>query len=166
MGTQVDDKLTYWQNSLEAHKYEPISALKGDGIDDLLLAIKETLPVHPPYFPEDEMTDKTERFFAAEIVREKIFLNYKQEIPYSSEVEITEFHEDEKIIRIRAEIHVERRSQKGILIGKGGEALKKVGIEARKDLEDFFGKHVHLETFVKIAENWRRNDRKLKGFGY
>lgn len=166
VGTQVEDKLEYWKGCLPAKEFVPVSALKGDGVKELKAVLKKLLPKHPPYFPEDELTDKSERFFAAEIIREKIFMNYKQEVPYSTEVEITEFKEDEKIIRMRAEIFVERKSQKGILIGKGGEALKKVGIEARSDMESFFGKQVHLETFVKVADNWRKNEMKLRRFGY
>ena len=118
------------------------------------------------FFPKDELTDKPERFFAAEIVREKIFLNYKKEVPYSSQVVITEFNEEDDIIRMRAEIYVERKSQKGIIIGKAGAALKKVGTEARIDMEKFFQKKVFLETFVKVEQDWRKKPAKLKGFGY
>ena len=124
------------------------------------------LPVHPPYFPEDTLTDKPEKFFASEIIREKIFENYKQEVPYSTEVEIESFVENDDIIRIRAEIFVERKTQKGIIIGKGGEAIKKMGTEARLRMESFFGKKVFLETFVKVEENWRKSERHLKRFGY
>lgn len=143
-----------------------VSALEGKGVDEVFDAIIELLPEHPPYYPADSLTDKPERFFASEIVREKIFLNYKKEVPYSTEVVITEFLEDEDIIRIRAEIYVERKSQKGIIIGKGGEALKKVGIAAREDLEKFFGKQVHIETYVKVADDWRKKDQDLRRFGY
>jgi GTP-binding protein Era len=124
------------------------------------------MPVHPPYFPQDELSDKSERFFAAEIVREKIFLNVEQEVPYSTEVEITEFKESDEIIRMRAIIYVERDSQKGILIGKGGSMLKKLGTEARQDMEQFFNKKVFLETHVKVADNWRKQKDKLRRFGY
>ena len=165
-GSQVEDKLNYWKEHIKADHYIPISALEGLNINTLFNTIIAELPEHPPYYPKEELTDKPERFFVAEIIREKIFLNYKQEIPYSSEVVVEEFKEDDKIIRIRATIYVERKTQKGILIGKGGEALKKVGIEARQDLEKFFGKQVHLETFVKVAENWRKVEAKLKQFGY
>ncbi|MEL7148947.1 MAG: GTPase Era, partial [Bacteroidota bacterium] len=144
----------------------PVSALEKLNIDELFAKILEHTPIHPPYYPTDSLTDRPERFFASEIVREKIFLNYKKEIPYSTEVVITEFKEDEKIIRMRAELHVERNSQKGILIGHKGESLKKVGIEARKDLEEFFQKQVHLETFVKVTKDWRKQDLSLKRFGY
>ena len=165
-GTQAQDKLTYWKEYVKADAYLMISALDGLNIDQVFSQIVESLPEHPPYFPKDQLTDKPERFFAAEIIREKIFLNYKKEVPYSTEVEVMEFKEDDNIIRMRAEIFVERKSQKGIIIGHKGEALKKVGIAARKDLEEFFGKQVHLETFVKVAEDWRRKEINLKRFGY
>ncbi|MEM9329614.1 MAG: GTPase Era, partial [Bacteroidota bacterium] len=142
------------------------SALERVGLDQLFAAIKEGLPTHPPYFPAETLTDKPERFFASEIVREKIFLNYKKEVPYSCEVVVTEFKEEDAIIRIRAEIYVERTSQKGILIGHRGEMLKKVGIEARKDLETFFQKQIHLETYVKVEKDWRKKKKQLKKFGY
>ena len=134
--------------------------------EELFEKIIELLPEHPEYFPKDTLTDKPERFFVDEIIREKIFKNYKKEIPYSVQVVTESFKEDDTIIRIRAEIFVERKSQKGIIIGHKGEAIKKVGIEARKDLETFFGKQVHLETFVKVEQDWRKKDLKLKRFGY
>ena len=165
-GTQVEDKITYWKEHVKAERYLAISALEGLGIAELFASIVDLMPEHPAYFPKDELTDKPEKFFVEEIIREKIFLNYKKEVPYSTEVVVTEFKEDETIIRIRAEIYVERKSQKGIIIGKGGEALKKVGIQSRADLEQFFNKQIHLETFVKVAENWRRKDINLKNFGY
>jgi GTP-binding protein Era len=123
-------------------------------------------PEHPAYFPKDQLTDKPEKFFVEEVVREKIFQNYKKEVPYSCQVVVTEFKEDETIIRIRAEIYVERKSQKGIIIGQKGEAIKKIGIESRKDLEAFFAKQIHLETFVKVEPDWRKKELKLKRFGY
>lgn len=165
-GTQAEDKLNYWKEHIQADAFIAISALEGLGIDKVFNQIVTSLPVHPPYFPKDQLTDKPERFFAAEIVREKIFLNYKKEVPYSTEVDVTEFREEETIIRIRAEIFVERKSQKGIMIGHKGEALKKVGIAARQDMEAFFGKQIHLETFVKVAEDWRKKEINLKRFGY
>jgi GTP-binding protein Era len=165
-GSQVEDKVSYWKELYPELEILPVSAVDGFNISQLLDRILEILPHHPPYFPEDSITDRPEKFFASETIREKIFLNYDQEIPYSSEVVIAEFKEDEKIIRIAAEIFVERDSQKGILIGHKGSMLKKVGIEARKDLEDFFGKQVHLQTHVKVEKDWRRNDKKLKQFGY
>ncbi|MEQ9593456.1 MAG: GTPase Era [Cyclobacteriaceae bacterium] len=165
-GSQVEDKITYWKNKISAKDIIPVSALTGEGVEKVLTTVTSYLPEHPAYYPKDEFTDKSERFFASEIIREKIFLNYEQEIPYSSEVTIEEFKEDEKIIRMRAIIFVERDSQKGIIIGKGGSALKKVGIESRKDLEAFFNKKVFLETHVKVADNWRKQRQRLKQFGY
>lgn len=165
-GSQVEDKMNYWRDELKWADPIPVSATTGEGVAELQEKIVQLLPVHPPYFPEDELTDKSERFITAEIIREKIFLLYKQEIPYSSEVVVTAFKEDESIIRIMAEIYVERNSQKGIIIGKKGEAIKSLGIAARKDLEDFFQKHIHLETMVKVEKDWRKNDFKLKKFGY
>ena len=165
---QTEEKIEYWKSSLPSAPIEiiPVSALEGIGIDHVFQTILDNLPEHPPYFDKDTLTDKPERFFVSEIIREKIFINYKKEVPYSTEVVVTEFHEDEDIIRIRAEIYVERKSQKGIIIGKGGKSLKKVGIESRKDLEAFFGKHIHLETFVKVADDWRKKSLALKRFGY
>lgn len=164
--TQLAEKISYWQEHMPNSTIFPISALKGINIGWVFDTILEKIPQHPPYFPKDELTDKPERFFAAEIIREKIFLNYKKEVPYSTEVAIMEFREDETIIRMRAEIYVERRTQKGIIIGKGGEALKKVGIQARQEMEAFFGKQVHLETFVKIQPDWRKHNTQLNRFGY
>ncbi len=166
VGSQSFDKMNYWKENLQATEYFSISALNGEGVNELFERILEFMPEHPAYYPEDEMTDKSERFLASEMLREKIFTNYEQEIPYSCEVDITEFKDEENILRIRAEIYVERKSQKGIIIGKGGEAIKKLGTEARKDLEDFFGKQVFLETFVKIADNWRKDEKRLRRFGY
>jgi len=165
-GSQVEDKVAYWKELYPELEILPVSAKDGFNTEELLNRIIQFLPNHPPYFPEDSITDKPEKFFASETIREKIFLNYQQEIPYSSEVVVTEFKEEEKIIRIRAEIFIERDSQKGILIGHKGSSLKKVGMEARKDMEAFFGKQVHLETFVKVEKDWRRNEKKLKRFGY
>lgn len=165
-GSQVEDKADYWKEKLNFKELIPISALNKTNVDLVFEKILEHLPVHPEYFPKDEFTDKPEKFFAAEIIREKIFLNYKKEVPYSCEVVITEFKEDEKIIRMRAEIYVERKSQKAIIIGKGGEAIKKVGIESRMDMEAFFGKQVFLEQFVKVEPDWRSKELKLNRFGY
>lgn len=165
-GTQVEDKMKYWEEAWDFDEMIPISALHGIHLDKLFQKIMDSLPVHPPYYPKDAFTDRPEKFFAAEILREKIFKNYRKEIPYSTEVGITEFKEDESLIRIRAEIYIERESQKGIIIGQKGEALKKTGIEARKDIEDFFGKRVFLETYVKVEKDWRKNIRKLTQFGY
>jgi len=165
-GSQVEDKVTYWKSLIAAKEIITVSAKEGTNVSLLLDTIKKYLPEHPGYYPKEELTDRSERFFAAEIIREKILLNYEQEIPYSSEVGIETFKEEEAIIRIRANIYVERDSQKGILIGKGGSSLKKVGTEAREDLEKFFGKRVFLETHVKVADNWRKQKLKLKQFGY
>jgi GTP-binding protein Era len=162
----VKAKTAEWEAALSPAAIVPVSALLDANIQTLFDAIITRLPYHPPYFAEDELTDKPERFFASEIIREKIFLNYRQEIPYSSEVIVTEFKEKEDIIVIRAEIFVERKSQKGILIGDKGSMLKKVGTQARKDLETFFGKKVFLEQYVKVETDWRSKETKLRQFGY
>lgn len=166
IGSKALDKLTYWKSCYPEAEFISISALTGEGIEALSTRILSLLPYHPPYFPEDELTDKSERFIAAEIVREKIFLHYKQEIPYSVEVVVNRFKSEADLLRIEAEIFVERESQRGIVIGKAGSAIKKVGIEARKDMEAFFGKKIHLETFVKVAKDWRKDEGKLRRFGY
>jgi len=168
-GTQLQDKMEYWRQQLNNSSIKeiiPLSALHKTNIDLVMNSIMGHLPVHPPYFPKDSLTDKPERFFAAEIIREKIFENYKKEVPYSYEVVISEFKEEEDIIRLRAEIYVERQSQKGILIGKKGSALKKIGTAARIDMEQFFQKKVFLEQFVKVEPDWRKKQVKLKRFGY
>jgi GTP-binding protein Era len=162
----IEPLIDYWQNLLPSEEIIAVSALQGTHVDRILPAILKHLPEHPAYYPKDQLSDKPERFFASEIIREKIFQTYHKEIPYSTEVVITEFREDETIIRMRAEIYVERNSQKGIIIGKGGGALKKVGTHARKDLETFFGKQVYLETYVKVEKDWRNKPRKLSRFGY
>jgi GTP-binding protein Era len=163
---KAQEIISFWQKEFPNMPVVPISALNKFNTDVLLEKIKDSLPEHPAYYDEDTLTDKSERFFASEIIREKIFLYYDQEIPYSTEVVITSFKETETIIRIQAEIIVERDSQKGILIGKGGKSLKKVGIEARKDMEAFFGKQIHLEQFVKVEKDWRKQERHLSRFGY
>lgn len=165
-GGQTEEKIAFWKQQLDFAEIIPVSALLGKGVERVFEAILELLPVHPPYFPLDSLTDKPERFFASEMIREKIFTNYKKEVPYSTEVEIESFEEDAEIIRMRAIIYVERKSQKGILIGHKGAALKKVGTEARQELEAFFQKKVFLETHVKVADDWRKKERTLKGFGY
>lgn len=165
-GSQVEDKLTYWREKVKATEYLAVSAVTGLNLDTLLNLIKKYLPEHPGYYSKDELTDRSERFFAAEIIREKIFLNYDQEVPYSTEVGIESFKDDGQMIRMRAIIYVERDSQKGIIIGKAGASLKKVGTQARKDLETFFKRKVFLETHVKVAENWRKEKNKLRQFGY
>jgi GTP-binding protein Era len=166
-GSQIIDKIEYWKISLpNVSEIIPVSAKSGQNVDKILDVMVAKLPQHPPFFPQDEFTDRTERFFASEIIREKIFLNYSEEIPYSCEVKINSFKDQEDIIRISAEIYVERDSQKGIVIGKGGSSLKKVGTEARKDMEAFFGKKIFLETHVRVADNWRKEKNKLRQFGY
>jgi GTP-binding protein Era len=164
---QIEEKIKYWQQHFpEASQVLAISAATGKNCDVLLETILNYLPEHPPYFGSDELTDKSERFLAAEILREKIFLHLSQEVPYSTEVVVTQFKVEGDLLRISAEIYVERSSQKAIVIGKNGSMLKKLGTEARKDLEAFFGKKVFLETHVKVADNWRRQKDKLKRFGY
>lgn len=156
----------FWNQQLKTEHVIPVSALHQANTGAVLEKILDLLPEHPPFFPVDEISDKNERFFAAEIIREKIFLNYQQEIPYSAEVVIMDFKEEDAIIKIRSEIYVERTTQKGILIGKGGESIKKVGIEARKDLEKFFNKKVFLEQYVRVEPDWRKKLNKLSRFGY
>ena len=166
-GSQVHDKIQHWKEHLtNVAMILPVSAKNGENTDDLLKTVIGLMPEHPAFFPQDEYTDRSERFFAGEIIREKIFLNYEQEVPYSTEVAVTEFKEEEKMIRMRAEIFVERDSQKGIIIGKQGSALKKLGTDARKDLESFFRKKIFLETHVKVAGDWRKQQKKLRQFGY
>ncbi|MBE0655037.1 MAG: GTPase Era [Bacteroidales bacterium] len=155
-----------WQNILPGSTFFPVSALLNFNLDNLFQNILDKLPEGPPFYPKDQITDKSERFFAGEIVREKIMLNYQQEIPYSVEIEVDEFKEEETIIRINCIIFVEKESQKGILIGKSGSALKKTGTDARKSMEDFFGKKVFLSLFVKVKKDWRNNERTLRSFGY
>lgn len=159
-------KFAYWQNIFPTSVCLVISAKAGLNLKSVFPEIKKLLPEHPAYFPKDEFTTRSERFFASEIVREKIFLNYEQEIPYSTEVGIESFKEEESIIKIRAIIFVERDSQKGIIIGKAGSSLNKVGTAARKDMEKFFNKKIFLETYVKVADNWRKEKHRLKQFGY
>lgn len=163
---QVDEKTIYWQELLKPKHIYAISALHKYNLDGIMETVLEFLPEHPPYYDKEDLTDKTQRFFVSEIIREKIFNNYQKEIPYSTEVVITAFKEEEKMVRISAEIIVERDSQKNILIGKGGSMLKKVGTEARKDIEKFLDQKVFLETFVKVLPDWRSKKNYLKSFGY
>ena len=163
---ELENQVSEWSKKLPNAEIFPISALKEFQVDNLLQRLIELLPECPPYFPKDQLTDKPERFFVNEIIREKILINYNKEIPYSVEILTEEFKEDQKIIRIRSVIMVERNSQKGIIIGHKGSALKKVGIESRKDLETFFGKQIYIELFVKVNKNWRSNHKQLKRFGY
>lgn len=155
-----------WHDSFPQSPVIPVSALKNFNLDILLDAILAKLPEGEPYFPKDQLTDKIERFFASEIIREKILIHYKKEIPYSVEIELESFSEEKALIRIRAIIHVTRDSQKGIIIGHRGSMLKRVGTEARRDMEDFFKKKVFLEVFVKVSKDWRDKSDMLRKFGY
>lgn len=155
-----------WHHAFPDSPVLPISALKNFNLDILLKTILDKLPESPPFFPKDQLTDKYERFFASEIIREKILVNYKKEIPYSVEIEIENFTDTKNLIKIRALIHVIRESQKGIIIGHKGVMLKRVGTEARHDMEDFFGKKVFLELYVKVTKDWRDKPLILKRFGY
>lgn len=163
---QLDEQVKLWSEKVPNAEIFAISALENFNVQLVFDRIVSLLPDSPPYYPKDALTDKPERFFVNEIIREKILLNYDKEIPYAVEIETEEFLEDEKIIRIRAVIMVERDSQKGIIIGYKGNALKKVGIQSREDLEKFFGKQIHLETYVKVNKDWRSNERQLRRFGY
>ena len=160
------EALNLWQEKVPNFSIFAISALKNFAVPEVFNRIVELLPESPPFYPKDQLTDKPERFFVNEAIREKILIHYKKEIPYSVEIETEEFFEDDNIIRIRSIIMVERETQKGIIIGHKGSALKRVGIEARKDLEKFFGKQIHLELYVKVNKNWRSNERQLRRFGY
>ncbi len=162
----LEEQTQYWQEQLPSAEIHPISALRNFNVKEVFERILELLPEAPPYFPKDQLTDKPERFFVNEIIREKILEHYKKEIPYSVEIETEEFLEDEKIIRIRSVIMVERDSQKGIIIGHKGAALKRVGVASRKDLEKFFDKQVYIELYVKVNKNWRSNPNQLRRFGY
>jgi GTP-binding protein Era len=155
-----------WHTAFPDSPVLPVSGLKKFNLDSLLNAILAKLPESPPYFPKDQLTDKYERFFASEIIREKILINYKKEIPYSVEIEIEEFKDEKNILKIRALIHVTRDSQKGIIIGHKGSMLKRVGTEARHDMEDFFKKKIFLELYVKVTKDWRDKPLALKRFGY
>ncbi len=155
-----------WKELLPNAEYFEISALHFTNIDKLLLRILEILPVGPAYYPKDQLTDKPERFFVSEIIREKILKCYRKEIPYSVEIVVESFEDTEKIVRIRAVIYVERDTQKGIIIGHQGKALKNTGILARQDIEKFLGKQVYLELVVKVDKDWRESDKKLRSFGY
>lgn len=163
---QLGDIVAKWHSLLPNAEILPLSALNKFGTDMLLKRIKELLPDSPPYFDKEQLTDKPARFFVSEIIREKILLYYDKEIPYSVEVRVQSFKEDERRIHINAVIYVERESQKGIIIGHQGYALKKMSTEARKALEKFFGKSIYLETFVKVDKDWRSSKRELDSFGY
>ncbi|HEX8549148.1 MAG TPA: GTPase Era [Cytophagaceae bacterium] len=163
---ELVEKIEYWKTKINAKEVIPISALEGFNTERVFDVIMENIPQHPAYYDKSELTDKPERFFASEIIREQIFQNYNKEIPYSTQVVITDFVEEPNIIRIRAQIFVERDSQKGIIIGNKGAALKKTGMGARLEMEQFFGKKVFLEQHVKVEPDWRNKENKLKNFGY
>ncbi len=162
----VTSLFDYWSGIFPGASVYPVSATEKFNLGTVFNRIMELLPENPPYFPKDELTDRSERFFMQELIREKILLHYRKEVPYSTEVEVEEFKEDSRELRIRAIIYVERESQKGILIGQGGTALKKVGTEARLDAEEFFGKKIFLELYVKVAKDWRDKESSLRKFGY
>ncbi|MFY9152651.1 MAG: GTPase Era [Prolixibacteraceae bacterium] len=163
---KVMSLIEYWRKRLPLADVYAISATEKFNVSNIFDRILELLPEGPAYFPKDEMTDRNERFFVSEIIREKILLNYDKEVPYSVEVEVEEFKEENKIINLRCVIHVARDSQKGIIIGHQGQALKKVGMEARLDMEEFFQKKIFLQLFVKVNKDWRDKDRALGSFGY
>ena len=163
---KVVELMRWWQEKLPKATIFPASAQEKFNLDSIFEAIVASLPVAPPWYDKDVFTDRTLRFFASEIIREKIFLNYSQEIPYSCEVVIEQFKEGEERYEISAVIYVERETQKGIIIGKGGTALKKVGTQARLDMEDFFQKKIYLNLFVKTDDGWRQSKKELKRFGY
>ena len=163
---QLEQQIELWKEKVPNAEIYPISALENFNVKEVFSRILELLPESPAYYPKDALTDKPERFFVNETIREKILLNYDKEIPYAVEIETEEFIEDEKIIRIRSVIMVERETQKGIIIGHKGAALKRVGIQAREDLEKFFGKQIHIEMFVKVNKDWRNNQFQLRRFGY
>ena len=162
----LDTKMAEWKEKLPNAEIIPISALKKFNLENVMYRITQLLPVGEAFYDKDTLTDKPEKFFVSEIIREKILLQYKKEIPYSVEVVINSFKDEEKILRIQADILVERESQKAIIIGHKGEPLKNVGTRARIDAETFFGKKIFLELFVKVAKDWRSNDSNLKNFGY
>lgn len=162
----LESLVAFWQNQLPDAEIFAISARERFGVEQLFDAIKDALPFSPPFFPKDQLTDKSERFFVNEIIREKILMNYDKEIPYSVEVEVESFQEEELLIRINAVIYCERESQKGIIIGKAGSALKRVGSQARQDIEEFFQKQVFLQLYVKVDRDWRSNTGRLRHYGY
>jgi GTP-binding protein Era len=163
---KVEERMDYWKEQLPNSEMIPISALHTFNLEKIWATILELLPESPPYFDKEEISDRPVRFFVSEIIREKIFELCKKEIPYSSQVEIDTYLDEGNLIRIRAVIIVERDSQRGIIIGKGGDMLKRIGTQARKDLEKFLDKKVFLESFVKVDKDWRMSDSKLKKYGY
>ncbi len=163
---EINKLIVGWKKAIKPHAVIPVSALNNFNTDKIVEALLEIIPESPPFFSKENLSDLTQRFFTAEMIREKIFLFYDKEIPYSTEVGIEEFKDDKTLVKIRAIIFVERTSQKGIIIGHKGEALKKVGTAARKDMEKFLGKKVFLELYVKVEEDWRKKENSLKRFGY
>jgi GTP-binding protein Era len=163
---QLEAEVEKWKNILENATVLPVSALHHLNLDQVMKSIIHYLPESPPFYPKDELTDRSERFFVSEIIREKILLNYSQEVPYSAEVVVDSFKEEEKLTRIAAVIYIARETQKGILLGHQGSAIKKLGTDARKDIEAFLDKHIFLELHVKVAKDWREDDRALRRFGY
>ncbi|MFM2214170.1 MAG: GTPase Era [Bacteroidota bacterium] len=163
---ELEEQIDLWKTKVPNAEIFPISALENFNVQEVFARILALLPVSPPYYPKDALTDKPERFFVNETIREKILLNYDKEIPYAVEIETEEFLEDDKIIRIRSVIMVERDTQKGIIIGHKGAALKRVGMQAREELEKFFGKQIHIELYVKVNKDWRSNAYQLRRFGY
>ena len=165
-GPQLDQAFEFWQERFPKASIYPVSALEGVQVKALRSKLEELMPESPPYFAKEDLSDRHERFFVAEMIREQILLHYKKEIPYAVQVEVETFEEEPDINRIRAVLYVERDSQKGIVLGRQGVAIKKVGSQARRKMENFFGKKVYLELFVKVRKNWRQNDEDLKRFGY
>lgn len=162
----VGERLEYWKNKLTQADVFPISALHGFNVDVLKEKIIDLLPESPPYYDKESISDRPVRFFVAEIIREKIFLNLKKEVPYACQVDVTEYLEENELIKIRAIINVERESQKGILIGSKGKMLKYIGIDARREIQKFVGKKVFLETIIKVDKDWRNSEVKLRKYGY
>jgi len=163
---KLEMEVEKWAKVMPQAEILPVSALHKSNLDLLKSRLVKLLPLHPPYYDKDELTDRNERFFVSEMIREKILINYSQEIPYSVEVAIESFLEEETLIRIRAIIYIARESQKAIILGHEGRAIKKLGTEARKSIEEFLGRHVYLELHVKISKDWRENELTLKRFGY
>jgi len=162
----VAERIAYWQEKIPRAVVAPISALHGFNVDQILERVVEHLPVSPPYFSKDELTNKPLRFFISEIIREKILTHFKQEIPYSCEVVVESYVEEDAMVKIRAEIRVARESQKQIVIGSGGSMIKRVGIDARKDIEKFIGSRIFLDLYVRVDKDWRNDENKLKRLGY
>jgi GTP-binding protein Era len=162
----LETEVEKWMKTMTNATVLPVSALHKVNLDQVFKAILHHLPESPPFYPKDELTDRSQRFFVSEIIREKILLNFSQEVPYSTEVVVESFKEEERLTRITATIYVSRETQKGILLGHQGAAIKKLGTDARKDIETFLNQHIYLELRVKVAKEWREDDRALRRFGY